>query len=178
VLNKCDLISKEQQEEWIHWFNENYPDLYVMTFMCYSNKYGEDEKKQKRKKKEVDRDNVYKVWEMCKKVYIERMKKPNADKYWDDLIDRAKKQLGPYDPQKEGSVEDIKDTITVGLIGHPNVGKSCFLNSLVGKTVVSVSLTPGHTKHFQTIFVSRYIRLCDSPGLVFPCIDMPKPLQV
>ncbi|CAA9993145.1 unnamed protein product [Nesidiocoris tenuis] len=44
-------------------------------------------------------------------------------------------------------------------------------------TVVSVSRTPGHTKHFQTIFLTPQVRLCDCPGLVFPSM-VPKPLQV
>ena len=35
----------------------------------------------------------------------------------------------------------------------------------------------GHTKHFQTINVTRSVRLCDCPGLVFPS-TAPKPLQV
>ena len=43
--------------------------------------------------------------------------------------------------------------------------------------VVSVSRTPGHTKHFQTIFLTRNVRLCDSPGLVFPSL-VERPLQV
>jgi large subunit GTPase 1 len=33
---------------------------------------------------------------------------------------------------------------------------------------VSVSATPGKTKHFQTIHLSDSIILCDCPGLVFP----------
>ena len=40
----------------------------------------------------------------------------------------------------------------------------------------SIILT-GHTKHFQTINVTRSVRLCDCPGLVFPS-TVPKPLQV
>jgi large subunit GTPase 1 len=33
---------------------------------------------------------------------------------------------------------------------------------------VSVSSTPGKTKHFQTINLSPTLMLCDCPGLVFP----------
>jgi large subunit GTPase 1 len=33
---------------------------------------------------------------------------------------------------------------------------------------VSVSATPGKTKHFQTIHLSDHVILCDCPGLVFP----------
>jgi len=47
----------------------------------------------------------------------------------------------------------------------------------VALKVVSVSRTPGHTKHFQTIFLTRNVRLCDSPGLVFPSV-VARPLQV
>ncbi|KAJ3226402.1 Guanine nucleotide-binding-like protein 1 [Clydaea vesicula] len=70
-----------------------------------------------------------------------------------------------------------KDMLTIGLIGHPNVGKSSLINSIVGKKVVSTSRTPGHTKHFQTINLNSFIRVCDCPGLVFPSI-IPKPLQI
>lgn len=56
----------------------------------------------------------------------------------------------------------------MGLVGYPNVGKSSTINSLIGEKKVSVSSTPGKTKHFQTIHLSPNIVLCDCPGLVFP----------
>jgi len=58
--------------------------------------------------------------------------------------------------------------LTVGLVGYPNVGKSSTINSLIGAKKVSVSSTPGKTKHFQTIHLSPDLILCDCPGLVFP----------
>ncbi|KIJ46381.1 hypothetical protein M422DRAFT_29248 [Sphaerobolus stellatus SS14] len=58
--------------------------------------------------------------------------------------------------------------LTIGLVGYPNVGKSSTINSLIGEKKVSVSSTPGKTKHFQTINLSPEITLCDCPGLVFP----------
>ena len=56
----------------------------------------------------------------------------------------------------------------IGLVGYPNVGKSSSINALLGAKKVSVSATPGKTKHFQTIHLSPRVILCDCPGLVFP----------
>lgn len=56
----------------------------------------------------------------------------------------------------------------IGLVGYPNVGKSSTINALIGAKKVSVSSTPGKTKHFQTLHLSDKIILCDCPGLVFP----------
>ena len=56
----------------------------------------------------------------------------------------------------------------VGLIGYPNVGKSSTINALFGSKKTAVAATPGKTKHFQTLFVSEDLCLCDCPGLVMP----------
>ncbi|KAI0673366.1 P-loop containing nucleoside triphosphate hydrolase protein [Trametes maxima] len=58
--------------------------------------------------------------------------------------------------------------LVIGLVGYPNVGKSSTINALIGEKKVSVSSTPGKTKHFQTIHLSSSLVLCDCPGLVFP----------
>ncbi|BGP07409.1 hypothetical protein JCM10049v2_003240 [Rhodotorula toruloides] len=60
------------------------------------------------------------------------------------------------------------EKLVVGLVGYPNVGKSSTINALIGEKKVSVSSTPGKTKHFQTIRLSPDVLLCDCPGLVFP----------
>jgi large subunit GTPase 1 len=56
----------------------------------------------------------------------------------------------------------------VGLTGYPNVGKSSTINALFGSKKTAVAATPGKTKHFQTLFVSDSLCLCDCPGLVMP----------
>lgn len=66
------------------------------------------------------------------------------------------------------SDSDTARKTTVGLVGYPNVGKSSTINALLGAKKVSVSSTPGKTKHFQTIHLSQHVLLCDCPGLVFP----------
>ncbi|KAJ8664513.1 hypothetical protein QAD02_006175 [Eretmocerus hayati] len=57
---------------------------------------------------------------------------------------------------------------TIGLVGYPNVGKSSTINALLMDKKVSVSATPGKTKHFQTLYLDRDLLLCDCPGLVMP----------
>lgn len=41
-------------------------------------------------------------------------------------------------------------------------------DNFAGKVRVGVSATPGKTKHFQTLTLSKELTLCDCPGLVFP----------
>ncbi|EKX39998.1 hypothetical protein GUITHDRAFT_61514, partial [Guillardia theta CCMP2712] len=60
----------------------------------------------------------------------------------------------------------------------PNMGKSSVINSIFGKKVVSSSSTPGHTKHFQTLFLTKRVCFCDSPGVVCPKLKIPRTLQV
>ncbi|CEO95877.1 unnamed protein product (mitochondrion) [Plasmodiophora brassicae] len=66
------------------------------------------------------------------------------------------------------SVVNVDRTITVGLIGYPNVGKSSIINALMGEKRVGVASMPGKTRHFQTLILSDRVTLCDCPGLVFP----------
>lgn len=47
---------------------------------------------------------------------------------------------------------DTKKTITVGIVGYPNVGKSSIINSMKRGKVVGVSNVPGYTKSMQEVF--------------------------
>ncbi|RDW89550.1 ribosome biogenesis GTPase [Coleophoma cylindrospora] len=71
-------------------------------------------------------------------------------------------------PENPDSGSDAPRKTQIGLVGYPNVGKSSTINALIGSKKVSVSSTPGKTKHFQTIHLSEKVLLCDCPGLVFP----------
>lgn len=62
---------------------------------------------------------------------------------------------------------NLKTSITVGIIGYPNVGKSSVINSLKRSRVCGVGATPGFTKVAQQITLDKNIKLLDCPGIVF-----------
>ncbi|CAL1707341.1 unnamed protein product [Somion occarium] len=60
-----------------------------------------------------------------------------------------------------------KQSITVGVVGYPNVGKSSLVNALKRVKVCPVAAQPGHTTTLQTVHLERGIKIVDSPGVIF-----------
>ncbi|KAJ6499366.1 P-loop containing nucleoside triphosphate hydrolase protein [Mycena sanguinolenta] len=58
-------------------------------------------------------------------------------------------------------------SVTVGVVGYPNVGKSSLINCLKRSKVCGVAAQPGHTKDLQSVQLERGMRIVDSPGVVF-----------
>ena len=83
-------------------------------------------------------------------------------------VDELESLFLEHAPHIEDQNSETPRKTTIGLVGYPNVGKSSTINALIGAKKVSVSATPGKTKHFQTIHLSPEVILCDCPGLVFP----------
>lgn len=55
---------------------------------------------------------------------------------------------------------NLKTSITVGIIGYPNVGKSSLINSLKRSKVAAVGSTPGLTKSLQvTTFLLAFFQI-------------------
>ena len=74
--------------------------------------------------------------------------------------------------EAEEAAKAKENRVMIGLVGHPNVGKSSMVNYILGRKAVSVKATPGHTKTLQTLILDDKTCLCDSPGLVFPRLDV------
>lgn len=204
VLNKIDLVSAPLVLAWQEYFKKHFPMLKVMCFASYAGMILKEGKRGRRVGNlHMAIAGARKLLQLCEEIVGDQANLSS----WKEKISAEAAQIGSggdtyIDSESEIESEDeakhIKaskviseqnDTsfyegeryrdniVTIGFVGHPNVGKSSFLNAICGKKVVSVSRTPGHTKHFQTIMLTKNVRLCDCPGLVFPSL-VPKPLQV
>jgi len=59
-----------------------------------------------------------------------------------------------------------RQSITCGLVGYPNVGKSSIINALRKEKVVRAAPIPGETKVWQYVTLFRRVYLVDCPGVV------------
>ena len=60
-----------------------------------------------------------------------------------------------------------KQSVSVGFVGYPNVGKSSVINSLKRQKVCKAAPIPGETKVWQYITLTKRIYLIDCPGVVY-----------
>lgn len=189
VLNKIDLAPAPLVLAWKHYFQEKYPDLHVLLFTSYPDynlRINTDAPKkegalQVRRRKGIMRmaaEGAQKLMEACKAIVKEQVDLSS----WETKISEEMEIEFVTDDVEIAETINLKKvdttyvqhhkykdgTLTIGCIGQPNVGKSSLMNAIMGKKVVSVSRTPGHTKYFQTIWLTSTVRLCDCPGLVFP----------
>ena len=61
-----------------------------------------------------------------------------------------------------------KQTIRCMIVGIPNVGKSTFINILVGKKAAQTGDKPGVTRGTQWIRLDEDLELLDTPGILWP----------
>lgn len=196
LMNKIDLVESEVVLAWKKHFEEKYPEIQVVLFTSYPsyNLRGSSENKhglkirRRRGKMKMASEGAMEVYQACSSIVGDQVDLSS----WQAKIQTEMKMDITDDDEEvevEKTHEEEKDfdfeehvlykngVLTIGTIGFPNVGKSSVINALMGKKVVSVSRTPGHTKHFQTIYLTEKVRLVDCPGLVFPS-KTPKTLQV
>lgn len=64
-----------------------------------------------------------------------------------------------------------KQTIRCMIVGIPNVGKSTFINILVGKKAAQTGDKPGVTRGTQWIRLDADLELLDTPGILWPKFD-------
>jgi len=153
-LTKVDLVPDSHLEIWMEWLKKHLADFLVVTFSTkvegvkdFGTNFRGGWLKRRRRilKKATQRDQQI-VHENSRRVLHACL----------TTISGAQHRKLPV----------------VGVVGHPNCGKSSLVNALIGEKVVSVSRQAGHTKHWQTFFLYKgneaVAQLCDSPGIVFP----------
>lgn len=67
-----------------------------------------------------------------------------------------------------------RQSIRCMVVGIPNVGKSTFINILVGKKSAKTGDKPGVTRGTQWIRLEDDIELLDTPGILWPKFDDPQ----
>ncbi|KAI8078720.1 P-loop containing nucleoside triphosphate hydrolase protein [Halteromyces radiatus] len=139
VLNKIDLVPKENVEAWLKYLRNEYP---AIAFKAST---------------QNQRSNLGQS-SVSTGTATENLLNSSECIGADTLV----KLLKNYSRNI-----NIKTSITVGIIGYPNVGKSSVINSLKRSKVCGVGSTPGFTKVAQQITLDKNIKLLDCPGIVF-----------
>ncbi|KAG7581429.1 Guanine nucleotide-binding protein-like 3 N-terminal domain [Arabidopsis suecica] len=137
LLNKIDLVPREAAEKWLKYLREEFP---AVAFKCST---------------QEQRSNL--GWKSSKASKPSNMLQTSDCLGADTLI----KLLKNYSRSHE-----LKKSITVGIIGLPNVGKSSLINSLKRAHVVNVGATPGLTRSLQEVHLDKNVKLLDCPGVV------------
>ncbi|XP_031278349.1 guanine nucleotide-binding protein-like NSN1 [Pistacia vera] len=137
LLNKIDLVPREAVEKWLKYLREELP---AVAFKCST---------------QEQRSNL--GWKSSKASKPSNLLQTSDCLGAETLI----KLLKNYSRSHE-----IKKSITVGIIGLPNVGKSSLINSLKRCHVVNVGATPGLTRSMQEVHLDKNVKLLDCPGVV------------
>ncbi|XP_063372101.1 guanine nucleotide-binding protein-like 1 [Cydia amplana] len=195
VLNKVDLVPAAAVIAWKKYLTETCPGLRVVYFTscpgynlngATSDKAGLQVRR-RRGRQRMCAEGATKLLEACKDLvgsnvdlgsWEKKIREETSVEFdYDDQAEVGETILQEADTSYYRHEKYKSGVLTIGCVGQPNVGKSSLMNAIMGRKVVSVSKTPGHTKHFQTIFLTPQVRLCDCPGLVFPSL-VPRPVQI
>lgn len=138
VLNKIDLVPKEVVEKWLEYLRNELPTV------AFKASTQHQVKNLNRCSVPVDQAS-------------ESLLKSKACFGAENLM----RVLGNY-----CRLGEVRTHIRVGVVGLPNVGKSSLINSLKRSRACSVGAVPGVTKFMQEVYLDKFIRLLDAPGIV------------
>lgn len=71
-----------------------------------------------------------------------------------------------------------QEYISVGVVGMPNVGKSCLINVLRNKPVCPTGSNPFVTRSLQEVKLNSHMFIVDSPSIMIQKLEGSPSLQV
>ncbi|CAH1783426.1 unnamed protein product [Owenia fusiformis] len=145
VLNKIDLVPRENVEKWLKYLRNEFP---AVAFKAST-------------QKQTDNLSQAKINITSQKLKGDTVKTSKCLG-----ADVLMKLLGNYCRN-----QNIKTSVTVGIVGFPNTGKSSIINSLKRSKACNVGAMPGVTKQMQEIQLDKHVKLLDSPGIVMATGD-------
>lgn len=90
-----------------------------------------------------------------------------------DNIKRFKKILETYQTERNEE-KSIRRPLRMMVVGVPNVGKSSFINRMIGRKGTQTGDRPGVTKGKQWVTLDNGMQLLDTPGILWPKFEDPK----
>ncbi|EMP39759.1 Guanine nucleotide-binding protein-like 3 [Chelonia mydas] len=136
VLNKIDLVPRENLEKWLHYLKNEFPTVAFKSSMQLKDRSVQEKKlTKKRARIDLSRGSMCFGSECLVKL----------------LRDHCRTQ---------------DKAIQVGVIGFPNVGKSSIINSLKEMRACNVGPVRGVTKCMQTVHIDKQIKMIDSPSII------------
>ncbi|KAK7103044.1 guanine nucleotide-binding protein-like 3 homolog [Littorina saxatilis] len=145
LLNKIDLIPKENAEAWVTYLRNEFP---TVAFKAST---------------QTQNDRLSQ-----KKVQLKDVSPKLLASSGCLGADALMKLLGNYCRN-----QNIQTAIRVGVVGFPNTGKSSIINSLKRSKACTVGAMPGITKTMQEVNLDKHIKLLDSPGVVMDTDQSP-----
>lgn len=138
VLNKIDLIPKENVEKWLKYLRNEFPTI---PFKCNTQEQS---------------TNLFHAER--KSAYLQLDKNKTSGCIGAKML---MKLIGNYCRN-----HTVKTSVLVGVVGFPNTGKSSLINSLKRNKVCNIGFSPGITKTSQQVKLDKHVTLIDSPGIV------------
>ncbi|MGH0187606.1 UNVERIFIED_CONTAM: hypothetical protein FKN15_025807, partial [Acipenser sinensis] len=138
VLNKIDLVPKDNVEKWLKYLQNEFPTVAFKASTQLQDKTVQ-QKKRRAASGAVD---------LTKGVTC----------LGSDFLSQL---LGDYYRSR-----GTDDAIKVGVVGFPNVGKSSLINSMKKMRACHVGISRCTTRCMQLVHIDKSVKMLDSPGII------------
>lgn len=139
ILNKIDLVPKDNLEKWLHYLEAECPTFLFKSSMQLKDRTVQQKRQQRGTNAVLDHSRAASCF--------------GKDFLLQTLNDLANK--------KEGET-----MLKVGVVGFPNVGKSSIINSMKEMRACNAGVQRGLTRCMQEVHITKKVKMIDSPGIL------------